>query len=785
MPRPWAPAGSRREVACRVDVCVRLLGRFELTCDGVVAIDSSWKPAKAAAIVKMLALRPGRSMHRDQLIAALWPEADIEAGTNSLYKNLHQLRQTVRRAGGPRDVIHLDHPAISLAPYVRVDLDEFRRQAARVGAGSTIDDLLAAIALGAEPLLPEDLYEPWTEPRRSEVQLQASRLRTQAARMQIEAGAFDDAAEQYRAILAADDLSEEAHAGLMRAYAGADRRDLALRQYERCREILSSELGTTPSAETEALAAEIRRGSETDKIEEAIEDALRAGDEAMRRNAYADAITKYRKAVSTLQATSGDERRQAQIMLKLAVATSAIGTQAEIADCCRRAASLAEQAGDFELLARALVQFQDASDSGPANNAGHRESLELIEGALARLPATEKAARAMLLAASARPLAASTRTENERHATGRLSVAGGPDPAIEARLREAVTIARELDRRDLKSMTLLRLRTYITSPDTLDERLELTREMVALTAGGRNAVAEYTAQLFRHEDLLEFGDIDGARIQARNMRRLGESIESNGILAIGLSLTATHETADGQLADAAATLRQSRIEDEKQGTTANSQTRFGSQLLALRWHQGRIHEMEPGYRRAVDVFPRVANARAGLALIYAESGDLDRARTELDAIVALHSPIESLPHDFNWWFITTTMSYAAVATQSHDLARSLYAMNVPYAARNAASAGGISFGSAELALARLAAMLGDDDAAEGHFGRALKHNISTRQRTWVAYSRAYYAESLFARGRDEGKALELARVALGDAHEIGMPALIARLNALTDASISG
>ena len=113
-----------------MDVCVRLLGRFELTCDGAVVIDGAWKPAKAAAIVKILALREGRSMHRDQLIAALWPEADAEAGTNSLYKNLHELRKTIRKAGGPRDVVHLNHPAIALAPYVRVDLDEVRRLAA-------------------------------------------------------------------------------------------------------------------------------------------------------------------------------------------------------------------------------------------------------------------------------------------------------------------------------------------------------------------------------------------------------------------------------------------------------------------------------------------------------------------------------------------------------------------------------------------------------------------------------------------------------------------------------
>jgi hypothetical protein len=111
-------------------------------------------------------------------------------------------------------------------------------------------------------------------------------------------------------------------------------------------------------------------------------------------------------------------------------------------------------------------------------------------------------------------------------------------------------------------------------------------------------------------------------------------------------------------------------------------------------------------------------------------------------------------------------------------------MNLPYASRNAASAGAISFGSAELILALLSSFLEDHVAAEGHFERALKHNLSTRQRTWVAYTRAYFAEFLFARGRDEATARDLARIALADAHEIGMPSLVDRIHAMTEAATS-
>jgi len=759
-----------------MDVHVRLFGRFALLCDDVVVIDGSWKPAKAAAIVKMLALRPERSMHRDELIDALWPEADAEAGANSLYKNLHQLRKTVRRAGGPRDVVHLEHPTIALAPYITTDLDAFRG-AADTRALTTREGVAGALAL-AGALLPDDRYEPWAERYRGEVEAQVSRLRLQLAGMHLAAGDFDRAVEQCEAVLADDALCEEAHRGLMRAHAGCGRVDAALRQYERCREVLAAELGAAPAGETEALAADIRRQTLRSKADASVEAAARAGDEAMGRRAYSEALGRYREAIGHLHASIADDAREAGLWLKLARATSAVGSPAEVADCCRRAVRLAERAGAFDLLADALVQFQDATDAMPGNHAGHREAAELIQSALARLPDDADAARALLLAAGARPAAAGERPENEQYVTGRLSIAGEPRDDLVARLREAVTLARRSGNRDVLAYALTRLRVYITSPDTLEERLELTREMAEITADGHHPVNQYQAQLSRHEDLLESADIDGARIQARSMRRLGEEIDSSGILAVAYSLLATHDTADGPLADARRTLRRSREEESRQGATSNTQNRLGAQLLALRWHEGRIGEMEPGFRRALDAFPRMANARAALAFIYAETGDLDGARAEFAKLTA--EPVERIAKDYSWWFTVIFLARTAIALGVTDAARSLHAMILPYAGRNASNAGAISFGSASLILGQLAAFLGDA-TAEARFEHALAFNIRTRQRVWTAWTRFHYAGTLLARDApgDGARAREHLRIARADAAEIGMAGLEAALDALT------
>jgi hypothetical protein len=409
----------------------------------------------------------------------------------------------------------------------------------------------------------------------------------------------------------------------------------------------------------------------------------------------------------------------------------------------------------------------------PGNHAGQRESAELIRDALERCPPGATASRARLLVASARPAAASARPEDEQHITGRVSIAGRTDPDIEARLREAVTIARVAGEPEVLAFALTRLRLYIASPDTLDERLALTKELADVHEAIRNPVSRFEAHLARHEDLLEAGDIDGARIEARAVRRLGEDLGAGGMMAAGDSFLVTHATADGDLQQAMALLFESRRLEADTGSTSNSAYRFGIQFLMIRWHQGRVGELYDGYRRAVDVAPRLTEPRASLAFICAEAGMLDEARHELRQLA--HGPVAEIPRDYMWWLTMIFMTHAAIATDERELAAELYGALRPYAERNASTAGAVSFGSAALFVGRLAWFLGEDAEAGEYLEHALAFNVRTRQRTWAARTRHHVARFLLDRGMDKDvpRARDLMRIALDDAREIGMPRLAA------------
>ncbi len=57
---------------------------------------------------------------------------------------------------------------------------------------------------------------------------------------------FEKSLSHWQQILAIDSCSEEAHYGLMRCYGHIGKRSLAIRQYQRCNEILQSELAISP-----------------------------------------------------------------------------------------------------------------------------------------------------------------------------------------------------------------------------------------------------------------------------------------------------------------------------------------------------------------------------------------------------------------------------------------------------------------------------------------------------------------------------------------------------------
>jgi DNA-binding SARP family transcriptional activator len=225
-----------------------------------VLIDESWPRGKAKALIKLLALQPGRSLHREQVLDTLWPELTPENAAAQLRQNLYYLRSALRERGLEATLVISEGNRVTLASQITVDVDRFRATAEAAGANSDGPSAyIGALSLYTGGLLPDDLYEEWTLRPREELAGLRNRLLLKLARELIAAGRIEEAILQLERLVALDPVSEEAQRELMRAYAVTGSRDKSLRQYQLLR-ALESDLGVAPSEETETLFREVKAG---------------------------------------------------------------------------------------------------------------------------------------------------------------------------------------------------------------------------------------------------------------------------------------------------------------------------------------------------------------------------------------------------------------------------------------------------------------------------------------------------------------------------------------------
>jgi len=219
-------------------VGISLLGGFEVRVDGVPVPAQAWSRRHAASLVKLLALSAERRLHREQVVEALWPGSGWDAAAPRLHKAAHYAR---RALGGQPDAVVLRNEVVALLPHgeVTVDVPELERAARQALATGTAEAAATVLDTYGGPLLPDDLYEPWTEEAREAVRVLHLDLLRQAGR-------WED-------LLAEEPADEQAHVALARA--SADRGDVrgALRHFERMDQALRRELGTTPSREAQEL----------------------------------------------------------------------------------------------------------------------------------------------------------------------------------------------------------------------------------------------------------------------------------------------------------------------------------------------------------------------------------------------------------------------------------------------------------------------------------------------------------------------------------------------------
>ncbi|MDX8460443.1 alpha/beta fold hydrolase [Mesorhizobium humile] len=234
---------------------LHLLGGFDFNGVGATAPAFS---RKARGMVAYLALQAGQAQSREKLAALLWSLNGEAQARMSLRQAVSSVRKAISVAGGGRFLTDGANLALHLDD---IDFDVARFEA--LAAGPAPEDLEQAAALYRGDLLDglglrEEPFEEW-------LRVERERLRAIAVaaldRLINHYTTAADPAACIRAamrLLAMEPLREDAHRALMRSYAAQGRVNLALKQYEVCRDALQRELRLMPEAETRHLHDELR-----------------------------------------------------------------------------------------------------------------------------------------------------------------------------------------------------------------------------------------------------------------------------------------------------------------------------------------------------------------------------------------------------------------------------------------------------------------------------------------------------------------------------------------------
>ena len=240
---------------------IRAFGSFEVVVDGEVLQFARKAQRRVLDLLKCVVALGADGVSRATVAAALWPDAEGDAASQSFDVTLHRLRKLI----GRDDAVQLSHGLLHLDPtVVWVDATAFERLADRAnGAHDDLDPEAAAraLALYRGPLLAKEDEAPWLIPARERLRSRYLRLARRLAQRAEASGDLAHAVEVCRTALEVEPLAEDLHRRLMLALAAQGRRAEALDAYRRCRHVLEAVLGAAPSSETETIRAAIARAA--------------------------------------------------------------------------------------------------------------------------------------------------------------------------------------------------------------------------------------------------------------------------------------------------------------------------------------------------------------------------------------------------------------------------------------------------------------------------------------------------------------------------------------------
>jgi DNA-binding SARP family transcriptional activator len=260
---------TQRHEPLKPKIRIYTFGTLQVIRDDLAVTESDWHTRQARQLLKILITERPRPVSTDLLIEILWPSSTPHAAATTLRSAINALRNVLEpdrpnRAPSRYVVTQTPGYAFHLSPEIWLDVDEFEHLLNRVhnitDSTARLPLLERAIELYSDDYLISDPYADWLLAERERLRERFFNALLLASEIYAESGHYADAITICRRMLARDEVRENAYQSLMRYQAESGDSAGALLTYERCRSILSEELGADPSPLTQSLHQRILNG---------------------------------------------------------------------------------------------------------------------------------------------------------------------------------------------------------------------------------------------------------------------------------------------------------------------------------------------------------------------------------------------------------------------------------------------------------------------------------------------------------------------------------------------
>jgi SARP family transcriptional regulator, regulator of embCAB operon len=247
---------------------IYLTGRVLVEEDGRILLDERRLMGRQGRLVfAYLACEHLRAVSRDELAEELWLDTAPPSWERSLSAIISKLRALLAGASLPNVTLNgsFGHYQLALPADAWTDVEAAIGAIDRAESTLRGDEpqealgwALVAHQISRRPFLTGE-EGPWVTLKRSELRDVLVRAHECLSEPSIWHTEPEYAVKHAKEAVALEPFRETSYQLLMRAHAAMGNRAEALRVYERCRSLLSEELGVPPSPQTEAVYLEILR----------------------------------------------------------------------------------------------------------------------------------------------------------------------------------------------------------------------------------------------------------------------------------------------------------------------------------------------------------------------------------------------------------------------------------------------------------------------------------------------------------------------------------------------